>query len=77
MNNLTQKQKDAKQTVLDNQQAQMIARYENADQNERAAIIRQIDSFLPVTNDDEKSFWLKFRQKLERLNEQPFTKSFR
>ena len=70
MNNLSQNQRDAKQAFLDNQQAQMIARYKNADQNERAAIIRQIDSFLPITNDDQKSFWLKFRQKLERLNEQ-------
>lgn len=70
MNNLTQNQKDAKQAFLDNQQAQMIARYEKADQNERKAIIRQIDSFLPVTKGDEKSFWLKFRRKLECLNEQ-------
>jgi hypothetical protein len=70
MNNLTQNQKDAKQAYLDNQQAQMIARYENADQNERRAVIKQIDSFLTVTNDDEKSFWLNFRQKLETLNEQ-------
>ena len=69
MNNLTQNQRDAKQTYLDNQQSEMIARYEKADQTERAAIIRQIDSFLPVIKDDEKSFWLEFRQKLERLNE--------
>jgi hypothetical protein len=69
MNNLTQNQRDAKQACLDNQQAQMIARYEKADQTERGAIIRQIDSFLPAIEDDEKSFWLKFRQKLERLNE--------
>jgi hypothetical protein len=68
MNNLSEKQ-NAKQAYLDNQQAQMIARYEKADQNERAAIIRQIDSFLPVIKGDEKTFWLKFRQKLERLNE--------
>jgi hypothetical protein len=47
----------------------MIARYEKADKVERAAIIRQIDSFLPVTRSDEKLFWLKFQQKLERLNE--------
>ena len=69
MNNLTENQQNAKQAFLDNQQAQMIARYENADTNERKAIIRQIDSFLPVTNGDEKLFWLKFQQKLERLNE--------
>jgi len=69
MNNLTENQSNAKQAYLDNQQAQMIARYEKADKSERAAIIRQIDSFLPVTRGDEKSFWLKFRQKLERFNE--------
>jgi hypothetical protein len=40
----------------------MIARYEKADKVERAAIIRHIDSFLPVIKDDEKSFWLKFRE---------------
>jgi hypothetical protein len=74
MNNLTQNQRDAKQAYLDNQQAQMIARYEKANQNERAAIIRQIDGFLPTLKADEKSFWLKFRQKLERMNEQPETK---
>ncbi len=69
MNNLSDNQRNAKQAFLDNQQAQMITRYEKADSKERSAIIRQIDSFLPVTNGDEKSFWLKFRQKLERLNE--------
>ena len=35
MNNLTQNQRDAKQMYLDNQQAQMIAQYEKADQTER------------------------------------------
>ena len=70
MNNLTENQRNAKQQAfLDNQQAQMIERYEKADKSERSAIIRQIDSFLPMTKCDEKSFWLKFRQKLERINE--------
>ena len=48
MNNLTETQRNAKQAFLDNQQAQMIARYEKADNAERSAIIKQIDSFLPV-----------------------------
>ena len=69
MNNLTENQRNAKQAFLDNQQAQMIARYEKADSGERSAIIRQIELFLPMTKGDEKSFWLKFRQKLERLKE--------
>lgn len=70
MNKLTQNQNGAKQAYLDNQQAQMLITYQKADSNERSAIIRQIDSFLPVISNDEKAFWLKFRQKLERLNEQ-------
>ena len=71
MNNLTQAQRDAKQAYLNNQLEQMLKRYQDADKNERSAIIRQIDGFLPVTTiKSEKNFWLKFRQKLERLNEQ-------
>jgi hypothetical protein len=46
-----------------------LIRYRNAGKNERSAIIRQIDSFLPVISGDEKTFWLSFRQKLERLSE--------
>jgi len=69
MNNLTQAQQDAKQTYLDRQQAQMLAIYQNADNAERSAIIRQIDSFLPVITKGEKIFWRKFRRKLETLNE--------
>ncbi len=70
MNNLTQTQLDAKQAYLNRQQEQMLAQYQNADQTERKAIIRQIDSFLPITRSrDEKNFWLKFRRKLEILNE--------
>ncbi|MBS1796780.1 MAG: hypothetical protein JSS81_23320 [Acidobacteria bacterium] len=68
MNNLTQNQRDAKQAILNDQQAQLIARYEKADKTERSAIIRQIDAFLPVTKGDEKTYWLKFRRKLEMLN---------
>ena len=70
MNNLTQTQRDVKQAYLDKQPEQMLVTYQNANKNERTAIIEQIDSFLPVTRSkDEKIFWLKFRQNLERLNE--------
>ncbi|MCY7346649.1 MAG: hypothetical protein LH614_10575 [Pyrinomonadaceae bacterium] len=69
MNNLTQTQQDAKRAYLDRQQAAMLTIYEKADTNERNAIIRQIDSFLEVVPKDVKIFWLKFRCKLERLNE--------
>ena len=70
MENLTQQQRDAKQAYLDKQQATILARCENSDSAERLAIIKQIDSFLPVTRSkDERIFWLKLRYKLERLNE--------
>jgi hypothetical protein len=56
----------------------MIDRYKKADKNERSAIIRQIDSLLPVIEGDKKSFWLQFRQKLEQRNEKKcFWREFR
>lgn len=67
--NLTQKQSEAKQAYLNHQQEQMLALYEKADTDERKAIIRHIDSFLSTCNQKEKNFWLKFRRKLEFLNE--------
>ena len=69
MNNLTQIQTDAKQAYLDRQAKQMLAIYQNADTNERNAVIRQIVSFLEIVPRDAKIFWLKFRCKLERINE--------
>jgi len=69
MNNLTQTQQDAKQAYLDRQQAEMLTIYQNADQDERKAVIKQIDTFLSIVPKDAKTFWLKFRRKLERLNE--------
>ncbi len=71
MNNLTQTQQDAKAAYLKYQQEQMLALYENADTDERKAVIKQIDSFFSVISKDEKLFWLKFRRKLEILNEKP------
>ena len=67
--NLTQSQMEAKEAYLNNQMEQMLSLYEKADTTERKAIIRHIDSFLSVCNQSEKSFWLKFRRKLEVLNE--------
>ncbi len=69
MNNLTQTHKDAKQAYLDRQAKQMLVICQNADTNERNAVIKQIDSFLPVVPKDAKIFWLKFRCKLIMLNE--------
>ncbi len=68
--NLAQTQLDAKQAYLNRQQETMLALYEKADTSERNAIIKHIDSFLSVVSKDEKTFWLKFRRKLEILNEQ-------
>ncbi len=70
MNNLTQTQQDAKAAYLNQQSEQMLALYEKADTDERKAIIKQIDSFLSIVSTDAKTFWLKFRRKLETLNEQ-------
>jgi hypothetical protein len=69
MNNLTQTQQDAKAAYLNHQSEQMLALYEKADIDERKAIIKQIDSFLSIVSPDAKTFWLKFRRKLEILNE--------
>ncbi len=69
MNNLTQTQQDAKQAYLNRQAEQMLVIYRNSDNNERNAIIKQIDSFLEIVPKDAKIFWLKFRQKLEKINE--------
>jgi len=70
MNNLTQTQQDAKAAYLTYQSEQMLALYKNADTTEKKAIIKNIDSFLEVVPKDAKIFWLKFRRKLETLNEQ-------
>ena len=69
MNKLTQTQTDAKQAYLDRQAAQMLTIYQNADTTERNTVIRQIDSFLEIVPRDAKIFWLKFRHKLEKINE--------
>jgi len=67
--NLTQTQQEAKNAYLDKQSEQMLNQYRNAKPNERKAIIKNIDSFLSVVSKEEKLFWLKFRRKLETLNE--------
>ena len=68
MNNLTQKQRSAKKAHLNNQTAQMTAQYEKADTGERNAIIGHINSFLTLARSkDEKNFWRRFREKLEKI----------
>jgi hypothetical protein len=60
MNNLTQTQQDAKQAYLNYQSEQMLALYQNADKNERNAIIKQIDSFFLLFQKMKNSFGLGF-----------------
>jgi hypothetical protein len=67
--NLTQTQINAKEAFLNRQQDEMLALYEKADTSERKAIIKQIDSFLSAVSEDQRIFWLRFRRKLETLNE--------
>lgn len=69
MDNVSKEKQAAKQACLDKQSNAMLALFQKADNSERVAIIRAIDGFLPNLSGDEKSFWLKFRQKLERLAE--------
>lgn len=72
MNNLTQPKWEAKDAYLNHQQEKMLALYKDASITEKKAIIKNIDSFLPVTSESEKVFWLKFRRKLENLIEPKF-----
>lgn len=59
----------AKQLFLQRQAKQILSHLETAGADERAATIRHIDGFLPSTTPEGKTFWLKIREKLERLNE--------
>ena len=70
--NLTQTQQEAKNAYLNNQQEKMMTLYKEATIAEKKAIIKNIDSFLPVTSESEKVFWLKFRRKLEMMLEPKF-----
>lgn len=68
--NLTQTQANAKQALLTNQQEQMLALYQNAKQDEREAIMKQIEAFLPAISEEAKEFWQEFKAKLESLDKQ-------
>ena len=59
----------AKELYLQRQTKQVLSHLELAEPGERAATTRQIDGFLNQTTPDGKIFWLKIREKLERLNE--------
>ncbi len=71
MNILTQKQTDAKADYLQQQLEKTIKTYKAASKSERRAAIRQVDSFLETLSEDQQTFWLKFRHRLEQMNELP------
>ena len=71
--NLSQTQQEAKEAYLNSQQEKMLVLYKDVSVEEKKSIIKNIDSFLPVTSNDEKVFWLKFRRKLENLIESKFS----
>jgi hypothetical protein len=71
MNNLTQKQKDTKADYLQRQLEETIKTYQAASRGERRSAIRHIDSFIETLSEDGQTFWLKFRERLERMNERP------
>lgn len=69
MNNLAQNQIEAKQACLNDERKGLLEIYRASTKNERAAVIRHIDSFLPTISQAEKIFWLKVRRDLERISE--------
>lgn len=69
MNNLPQTKTEAKARYLTEQLEKTIEVYKSASRTERSAAIKHIDSFLETLPEDQKTFWLKFRCRLERMNE--------
>lgn len=69
MYNLTQTQQAAKAGILDSQRRRVVDRYRNSSREEQLAVIRQIDSLLPILPEEQKIFWLKLRENLERLSD--------
>lgn len=69
MDNLTQTQSNLKQTCLDEHRSKMLICFQIAGQDERKAIFKHIDAILPGCMENERIFWLKFRNQLERLSE--------
>ena len=61
---MTNTQTKAKAAFLENQQAEMLKRYEQCPDAERKSVINQVNSLMPVLHGEHKSFWLDFRNKL-------------
>lgn len=66
---MTNTQIEAKNAYLENQQAEMLKRYDQCPDAERLAIINQVNSLMPVLKGEQKSFWLDFRNKLANRNQ--------
>lgn len=62
--------RQAKELYLKRQRAKVIDRLKGATDDERKAVIRNIDSFLPAVEPSAKTFWLKVRREVERQIEQ-------
>lgn len=71
MNNLTQTQVNAKQSLLSYQKEQLLKMYNVADIEERRTVVNHIYAFLSIVSQDEKIFWLKFINELQKLDERP------
>ncbi len=66
---MTNAQIEAKNAYLENQQAEMLKRYDECPDAERKAIINQVNSLMPVLRGEQKEFWLNFRNKLVNRNQ--------
>lgn len=69
MENLTQIQQQTKAAFLEIQKEKVIENFRFSNATERAAVIQNIDSFLPPCIKSERVFWLKVRYALERISE--------
>lgn len=58
--------KHAQELHLKRRRAEVIERMKGADDNERRAVIRHIDGFLPSATPAGKTFWLKIRREIEK-----------
>ncbi len=65
---MTNAQIEAKNAYLENQQNEMLERFDQVDDAERKAIINQVNSLMPVLQGKQKEFWLDFRNKLANRN---------
>ena len=63
--NAAETRRQAKELYLKRQRSKVIEQLKDADNVERKAVIRNIDSFLAVVEPSAKIFWLKVRREIE------------